>query len=129
MLCRASLSPSSRRKKGGAPKTRLLLLLFLVALVVLGSVIEVRVRLLPLSVPVLRTRVAPLLDARPQPQFLVWCCVERRGAPGCWELGAVRMGWMGLGSGSDAAAARSAPVCSHCCAPHYCVTLVLTVCG
>ena len=38
-------------------------------LVVLGSVIEVRVRLLPLSVPVLRARVVPLLDARPQ--FLV----------------------------------------------------------
>ena len=34
-------------KKGGAPKTRLLLLHFLVVLVVLGSVIEVRVRLLP----------------------------------------------------------------------------------
>ena len=102
-------------------------LLFLVVLVVLGSVIEVRVRLLLLSVPVLRARVVPLLDARP-PQFLVWCCVERRGAPGCWELlllwGA---GVDGVGVRSAAAGAYSViPAYSPCCAPHCRVALVLT---
>ena len=81
------LSPSSRRKKGGAPKTRLLLLLFLVVVVVLGSVIEVRVLVLPFSVPVLRARVVPLLDARPPSSWCdaVWSDAARRGA-GSWEL-------------------------------------------
>ena len=71
-----------------------LLFLVLAVLLVLGSVIEVRVLVLPFSVPV----PSWFHSLTPAPQFLVWCCVERRGAPGCWELGAVRMGWVGLGT-------------------------------
>ena len=85
------VGPASASCAKNRQEPRLLLLLFLVVLVVLGSVIEVRVRLLPFSVPVPRARVVPLLDARP-PVPGVMCCVERRGAPGCWELGAGRMG-------------------------------------
>ena len=55
-------------------------LLFLVLLVVLGSVIEVRVVvLLLLSVRVLRARVVPLLDARPPSS---WWDAVWSGAPG-----------------------------------------------
>ena len=84
------ISPSSRRKKGGAPKTRLL---FLVVLLVLGSVIEVRVRLLPFSVPVLRARLVPLLGAAPVPGVMLCGATRRAG-----ELGAgSREDGVGLG--------------------------------
>ena len=73
--------------KKRSPQNSLLLLLFLAALVVLGSVIKVRVRLLLLSVRVLRARVVPLLDARPPSSWCdaVWSDAARRGA-GSWEL-------------------------------------------
>lgn len=66
----STLKPASNINiKKGSPKTRPCCLLLPVFPVVLGSVIEVRVRLL-LSVRVLRARVVPLLDA-PSPQFLL----------------------------------------------------------
>ena len=60
-----------------------LLFLVLAVLLVLGSVIEVRVLVLPFSVPVLLSVPSWFHSLTPVPQFLVWCCVERRGAPGC----------------------------------------------
>lgn len=74
-----------------------LLILVLAVLLVVGSVIEVRVLVLPFSVPVLLSVPLWFHSLTPAPQFLVWCCVERRGAPGCWELGAVVDGVGGVG--------------------------------
>ena len=84
-----------------------------------------RVWLLPFSVPVLRAHVVPDSLA-PAPQFLVWCCVERRGALGCWELGAVVDGVV-LGSMFGCCCCTfCARVCLLYCAPHCRVALVLT---
>lgn len=84
------------------------------AVLVLGSVIVRGARAaasaLRARVP-LRARVVPLLDARPQPPVPGAVC---SGAPGCWELGAVRIG--------SAAAARSTParVLALLCSPLSC---------
>ena len=100
-------------------------LLFLV----LGSVIEVRVRLLPFSVRVLRAHVVPLLHVRPQPPV-----------PGAVLCGATRRaGLLGAGSREDGVdgdgavrlvlllISRPRPrVRALLCPPHYNITIFVT---
>jgi hypothetical protein len=90
-----------------------------VVLVVLGSVIEVRVRLLPFSVPVPVWFHSLTPDPNPSSDVVMCGATRRAGVLGAaaGRMGSVGWGWVGC------CCARSTPVCSPCCEP---VSLVLS---